>query len=37
MGDLLISHDEGISSNGWPVWKTDSFEPALMATGDVDT
>jgi len=36
MGDILISYDEGISSTGWSVWKTDSFEPTLLATGDVD-
>lgn len=36
MGDLLISLDEGISSTGWSVWKTDTFEPTLLATGDVD-
>ncbi len=37
MGDLLISYDEGISSTGWSVWKTDPYlDPTLLATGDVD-
>lgn len=36
MHDLLLSHDIGVSSIGWAVWKTDTENPTLLATGDVD-